>query len=191
MKEILVSLDFDGVLAQALKLKKFYAKKWYNISLKNSQTKKQAFNELNLKDNFDQFIDKIIDNHQEEYIIPKGCIETLTKLKKQGFKFIITTSRIHKRNIKAKEFIKNNFSNIITKIYNTKEQPKHNILKKIKPIIHLDDDLHKLIQIENSKILLVYYRQPENKHIDIPKNHSHIKEVKNWKEFYNLCMKLK
>jgi len=186
---LLISLDFDGVLAQGRKLKLKYAKEWYGINLQPHQTKKDGFNKLKLKEDYDQFITKIILEHNDEYEIPKDCVKILTKLKKEGFKFVITTPRINLYFAPAKKFIKTHFDKLIKKIYNTKDQPKDFIIKKIKPRIHIDDDLHKLEAIKNNPIDLIYYRQPENHHIDPKINNLH--QINNWNSFYKHCHHLK
>jgi len=42
----IVSLDFDGVLAQGLKVKIKYAKEWFGVNLALHQTKKENFEAL-------------------------------------------------------------------------------------------------------------------------------------------------
>ncbi len=48
-KNINIGLDFDGVLAHGINAKIRYAKKWFGVNLKYSQTKKSGFNNLALQ----------------------------------------------------------------------------------------------------------------------------------------------
>jgi len=191
----IISLDFDGVLAYALTLKLKYAKEWFGVNLTLSQTKKEGFNKLmeslGKNDiNYRKLMDKIVEEHSMEFEIPQNCIPVLKRLHNQGFRFVVITSRNDHDYPYAKSFIKTKFGNLIKYIHNTKDEPKEKFVKKLKPRIHLDDDLYKLQALINVPLHLVYYRLPDNQQINL-KNDNQLFEVDNWLDFESLCLYLK
>ncbi len=93
----IVSLDFDGVLAQGLKAKINYAKQWFGVDLGIDQTKESGFNELmkRLGKNitYRSLMDPLNEQHIMEYEVPDDCIETLMRLYSQKCRFVVITSR--------------------------------------------------------------------------------------------------
>ena len=76
-------------------------------------------------------------------------------------------------------------------IHNTRNEPKNKFVRKLKPHIHMDDGLKKLKELISEPISLLYYRQPENIHENLPIGTNRIKEINHWDEFYDFCHKLK
>ena len=77
-KDFVVSLDFDGMLAQGLELKVKYAKEWFDVGLMPSQAKSRMFNHLmsatgRTDINYRSLMDRINSDHIMEYSIPQGC----------------------------------------------------------------------------------------------------------------------
>lgn len=195
-RNIIVSLDFDGVLAHGLKVKIKYSKQWFGMNLKLSQTKKEGFealaNHMEKKNiNYRSLMDPLNEKHIMEYIVPDGCLCVLNKLHSEGFRFVIITSRNNHDYPYAKKFVKHKFGHLIKNIHNTKNQPKNQFVHRLKPRIHIDDGLKKLIELSNEPISLCYYRQPENIHKNLPLGTSRIHEIHNWKQFYEFCNNLK
>ena len=194
-KNTIVSLDFDSVLSHGINTKKKKKKKWFGMNLSLSQTKKKGFESLakqmNKKINYRSLMDPLNEKHIMEYEVPPHCISTLKKLHKEGFRFVIITSRNNHDYPYAVTFVKHNFGNIIKFIHNTRNQPKNEFVRKVRPRIHIDDDLKKLQELIPEPISLAYYRQPENEHENVPKGHTRIKEIHNWEEFYHFCHDIK
>ena len=195
-KNIIISLDFDGVLAHGLRIKKKYSYEWFGMNLSLSQTKKEGFealaHQLGKKDiNYRSLMDPLNEKHIMEYEIPPGCIHILKKLHSEGFRFVIITSRNDHDYPYAKQFVKHKFGHLIKYIHNTRNKPKNEFVRKLHPRVHIDDGLKKLIELTNEPIGLCYYRQPENSHINLPLGTSRIKEINRWEEFYNFCHELK
>jgi hypothetical protein len=195
-KNIIVSLDFDGVLAHGLRIKKFYAKKWFGMDLSLSQTKKSGFEDLakhlGKKDiNYRSLMDPLNERHIMEYEIPHNCISVLKKLYGEGFRFVIITSRNDHDYPYAVKFVKHTFGGLIKYVHNTREEPKNAFVRHLHPRIHLDDGLKKLKELVGEAISLFYYRQPENSHENLSFGTTRIKEIHRWDEFYGFCHELK
>lgn len=194
-KNIIISLDFDGVLAHGLRAKIKYAKEWFGMSLSLHQTKKQGFEELAKhlhKDiNYRSLMDRLNEEHIMEYEIPHGCMDVLKKLYHEGFRFVIITSRNDHDYPYAVKFVKHKFGGLIKYIHNTRNKPKDEFVRKLMPRVHMDDDLKKLVELSKEPLSLFYYRQPENNHTNLPLGTHRIKEVRSWDEFYTYCHELR
>lgn len=196
-QNIIVSLDFDGVIAHGLEVKLKYAKKWFGVNLSLEQTKEKGFNELmrrlGRKDiNYRSLMNPLNEKHIMEYKVPFGCRDALSKLFNEGFRFVVVTSRNDHDFPYAIKFIKYAFGDIIKYIHNTRNESKGGFIRKLKPRVHVDDDLKKLLQIEGFPVELLYYRQPENYHENVPVLHrSKIIEIKDWNQFYTFLHVLK
>lgn len=194
---IIVSLDFDGVVGHGLEVKKKYAKEWFGVDLKLHQTKKEGFEDL-MKSlgreeiNYRSLMDKVAEEHTNEYKIIPGTKLALNSLYDQGFRFIIITSRNDHDYPYAKKFVEEEYGKLIKNIYNTKNKPKTEFAEKLKPRIHMDDDIVKLTELEMQPVEKLFYRQPENEHMNFSDYSNYeIKEIKNWSEFYLHCLNLK
>ena len=180
---MLLSLDFDGVLAQGLHLKQKYAKKWFNLQLEPQDTKKIAFEKkaraAGLDISYRQLMDPLNELHIMKYQVDEACLPTLQKLKKEGYELVVTTSRNAHDLPYAKQFLKHHFGSLITEVYGGR--PKEDVMQDIQPLLHLDDDLHKLEPLK-AHTIPVYFRQPENAHTPTKE----IEEVRTWKEFYDV-----
>lgn len=165
-ENFVTSLDFDGVLAHGLELKRKYAKEWFGVDLELDQTKAPGFNELMKKlgmpHNYRSLMDPINEEHIMEYEIPKDCIPVLEKLHSEGFRFVVTTYRSEHDYPYAMQFVEAKFGRLVDGVYNSKTAHKGEIMEKIKPKLHVDDDLSKLVLLEGYPLERVYYRQPEN-----------------------------
>ena len=166
-QNIIVGLDFDGLLAQGVDAKIKYAKEWYGVNITPEHCKKDTFAELMQKIHrqdvkYSELMDRVTFEHTHKYKIPGGCIPTLQKLYSEGFRFVIITSRDMKEYPAAIKFIKQHFGGLIKYIHNTRNQPKDQFVNKIRPRIYMDDDLSKLNQIAHCAVELFWYRQPEN-----------------------------
>jgi len=186
----IISLDFDGVLAQGFHLKVKYAKKWFGLDLEADQTKEIGFNELvrkkGLNLNYDRDLTtKLNAEHILEFLIAPNLIETLTKMYGEGCRFVIVTSRSDRFLYAAKLFVENNFGGLIDYIHNTNRGSKNYLTTKLKARLHIDDDLKKIIQLVDTPLDLFYFRQIENKYQDIQSElKNRIYEFSDWREFY-------
>ena len=195
-KNIIISIDFDGVLAHGLNVKLKYAKKWFGVDLSLEQTKEAGFNALMQKlgkpHNYRDLMDPVNERHIMEYEIPKYCIPILKTLYSKEFRFVIITSRNEHDYPYAIAFVEKKFENLIKNIHNTRNEPKTKFVERLKPRIHVDDDIKKLKRLEDCLIELVYYRQPENFHQNLsPADRSRIHEAKNWEEVGVLTEQIK
>ncbi len=196
-KNLIVSLDFDGVIAHGLNVKLKYAKEWFGVDLELHQTKKDGFDKLmqkigKLDINYRSLMDPLNEDHIMEYEIPPHCKETLHNLHKEGFRFVVITSRNDHDFPYAKKFIRHKFEHIIKYLHNTRNKSKDHFVHKLKPRIHIDDDLKKLESIKHLPVHLIYYRQPENKHQNRSLfDNSRIFEINNWKQFYDIVIHIK
>lgn len=194
-KNIIVSLDFDGVLAHGLNAKLKYAKKWFGMNLSLSQTKKLGFealaHHLGKDVNYRSLMDPLNEEHIMEYEVPSGCVSVLKKLHSEGFRFVIITSRNDHDYPYAVKFVKHKFGHLIKYVHNTRNQPKSEFVRHLHPRVHVDDDLRKLVDLSGESLSLFYYRQPENSHVNLPIGTNRIKEVHNWGQFYDFCHELK
>jgi hypothetical protein len=192
----IVSLDFDGVLAHGLNLKLKYAKEWFGVDLNLNQTKEKGFNELMIKlgkpFNYRSLMDKLNEDHIMEFESPFDCKKALDNLFNKNFRFVIITSRNNHDYPYAVAYVEKNFGKLIEYIHNTKNEPKDKFAKRIKPRIHVDDDLSKLIQLLDCPVELIYFRQPENNGIEIPKNlKNRIWEVSSFSEIEAIAQYIK
>jgi len=195
-KEFIISLDFDGVVAESIDVKKKCAKKWFGVNLSSRNTKEKAFNEFMKKLGKDiiyrEFMDRINKGFVREYKIPNKCLPILTKLRNEGFKFVVISSRKSHEYYAVLEFVKKHLNKVVDGIFITETRPKGKIIRKLKARIHIDDDFKKLKQIVAYPVELVYYRQPENYHIDLPFSYrKRIYEAKNWEKIYQIIYYIK
>jgi hypothetical protein len=221
-KQFIISLDFDGVLAQSYHLKLKYIKEWFGIEPNDSQTKATGFNRLMKRlygageipkpyDYDEDFRKRLLEEHQMEFVIPPHCQEVLVKLFRQGFRFVIVTSRREYEYIPALRFVKKNyggvikkihrfkqfeeptqketyFGNIINRLYHVRGKPKDKAIKLLRARIHVDDGLSKLLQMLNTSAELAYFRQPENRGKNVSPMHRRIFEFRDWREFYRYAI---
>lgn len=171
----IVSLDFDGVLAHGYKVKMKYAKEWFGVELKLDQTKKEGFEALMKKSSknitYRNLMDPLNEQHIMEYEVPSKCAAVLAELYAQNFRFVVITSRNDHDYPYAVAFIKEKFGDLIKYIHNTRNEPKGMFVKRLKPRVHVDDDLNKLLELYDYPVELVYFRQPENIGQKIPTTH--------------------
>jgi len=162
----IISLDFDGVLAQGFDVKKKYAKKWFGVEITPDSSKKEGFNTLmktlSKNINYRDLMDPLNELHIMEYTLPQGCVEVLNRLFTQNCRFVVITSRNEHDYPYAVKFIKKNLDGLIKYIHNTKNEPKNRLIERIRPRVHVDDDLTKLEEIRQFPVELIYFRQIEN-----------------------------
>jgi len=144
-ENFIISLGFDGVLAHGLNLKRKYAKEWFEVDLELHQTKAPGFDALMKKlgktHNYRSLMDPLNEQHIMEYEIPKDCISVLTKLHAEGFGFVVTTFRSAHDYPYAVRFVEAKFGGLIDATYNSSSPNKGEIMERVKPRIHVDDDL--------------------------------------------------
>jgi predicted kinase len=193
---LVVSLDFDGVIGLGSDVKKRYAEKWYGAELLDHQIKERAFDELlsakGIK--YRDFMDRINEDHILEYKVAEGALEALELLHLQGFRFPIITSRNEHDVQYARHFVQERLKGIILPSYvlNTAGKPKEELIMKIHPRAHIDDDLSKLRDISTAPIELFYFRQPENFHQQVqPDDPSRIIETHSFDDLYHQMMTLR
>lgn len=193
MAEVFVtSLDFDGVLAHGLALKRKYAKEWFGVELELEQTKAPGFDALMKKlgkpYNYRSLMDPINEQHIMEYEIPKDCIPVLEKLRSEGFRFVVSTYRSAHDYPYAVQFVETKFGRLVDGIYNSNSPDKRETMEKVKPKLHVDDDLTKLALLEGCQVERAYYRQPENKGQET--NDKRILQVSSFEEIADVIRRL-
>ncbi len=170
----IVSFDFDGVLAYGLKAKLKYAKEWFGVDLALNQTKETGFDALMRKlgkeETYRSLMTPLNEEHIMEFEVPDNCENVLTELYNQNCRFVVITSRIDHDYPYALAFIKEKFGDLIQYVHNTRNESKGAFVSRLKPRIHVDDDLSKLLQLQEYPVELVYYRQPENEGVEIGAN---------------------
>jgi len=196
-KNIIISLDFDGVIGHGIEVKKKYAKEWFGVELELHQTKKEGFEDLmkslgKKETNYRSLMDRIAEEHTSEYKMLEGTRTVLKSLYRQGFRFDIITSRNNHDYPYAKQFVKEKLGYLIKNTHNTRNEPKDEFVKKIRPRIHMDDDITKLTELEMEATNKLYFRQPENKHINFSEfSNYNFKEINKWDEFHEYCIEMK
>ena len=209
-KEFIISLDFDGVLALGVEVKLKYAKIWYGVKPSLAQTKSSGFNALMKSigkpeiDYIRDFRNHLVNAHQMEFKVPPHSQQVLVELHRQGFRFVVITSRLDYEYVPALHFLKRNFGGIVKKVVNvkpggdkrtfhgriietlfhTRDEPKDKYVKRVGARIHVDDDLFKLKALLNTPAEAVYFRQPENQGKNVPITLRRVYEFRQWKEFY-------
>lgn len=189
----IISLDFDGVLAHGIELKQKYAREWYHVYLTLADTKRDDFNSLVKKRglkfvDYDKFMLAVNKVHMDEYKIQPHCLSSLKTLYHQGFRFVVITSRDDEIFPYAGQFLAKNFGGIIKYVHNTNNTPKDELALRLHVLAHMDDGLNKLVELKQTPLELLYYRQPENTHKNLPVGETRIKEIFNWQEFYNYLL---
>ncbi len=191
-ENFIASLDFDGVLAHGLNVKRKYAKEWFGVDLELDQTKEKGFDALMKKlgkpCNYRALMDPVNEQHIMEYEIPPDCIPVLTKLYGEGCRFVVITSRNDHDYPYAAQFIKTKFNGLIKYVHNTRSDQKGEFIGRLKPRIHVDDDLSKLVLLEGYPLKRVYYRQPENKGQET--NDKRIVQVSTFEEIADVVRRL-
>jgi hypothetical protein len=171
----IVSLDFDGVLAQGYKAKIKYAKEWFAVDLTLDQTKKEGFEALmkssGKNTSYRNLMDPLNEQHIMEYDVPTGCIKALSELYAKNCRFVIISSRNDHDYPYAVQFIKSKFGDMLNYIHNTRNEPKGLFVKRLKPRVHVDDDVSKLLELLEYPVELIYFRQPENEGQEVPLAH--------------------
>lgn len=171
----IVSLDFDGVLAHGLNVKRKYAKEWFDVDLSLDQTKEEGFNALMQrcgKDiNYRSLMDPVNEKHIMEYEVASDCVPVLKTLHDAGCRFVVVSSRNDHDYSYALQYIKDKFDGLIRHTHNTRNTPKDCFLERLRPRLHVDDDLSKLIAVQHLPVELVYYRQPENYGQEVPEEY--------------------
>ena len=109
-----VSIDFDGVLAHGISAKIKYAKKWFGVDLRFSETKKEGFESLMKKIGktvtYRDLMDRLNEEHIMEYLAPDNCVNVLSSLFREGYRFAVVTSRNEHDFPYAVKFITENLS---------------------------------------------------------------------------------
>lgn len=137
-------------------------------------------------------MDPLNEEHIMEYEVPGDCIPVLKKLYAMGFRFMIITSRNQHDYPYAVQFVAAKFLDLIEKIHNTRNEPKTKFVQRLKPRVHIDDDIKKLKQLEECPIELIYYRQPENVNQELSVgDKQRIHEAKNWSDVFILLEQIK
>jgi len=172
MKYFIVGLDFDGVLAHGLNVKKKYAKEWFGLELSLGQTKETGFNalvrSLGRDISYRSLMDRVIEEHSMEYEVPSDCIPVLKQLYDRHCRFFVITSRNQQEYSRAMEFVCERFSGLIKTVCHTNNQPKDVLIKRLNVEAYVDDDISKLLPLVGLPAELVYYRQPENVGQEVP-----------------------
>ncbi|RLE48067.1 hypothetical protein DRJ25_00800 [Candidatus Woesearchaeota archaeon] len=169
-KYFVISFDFDGVLALGYDVKVKYAKEWFGVDISPESSKKAGFEalmrSLGKQVSYRDLMDPINEEHIFEYKVPDGAIEVLGRLFEKNCRFVVVTSRNQHDFPYAQEFIREKFTGLIKYIHNTNDQPKADIIERLRPMAHVDDDVHKLEELRNLPVKRVYFRQVENKSVD-------------------------
>ncbi|MBU1199143.1 MAG: HAD family hydrolase [Nanoarchaeota archaeon] len=185
-KNIIVALDFDGCIAYGEKAKIHYANKLFGINPNRDQIVKATFPLGGKK--YRELMDHVATEGIMEYELAPDVHHVLRKLYSEGFRFAIVTSRLEYgsyRELSAcKKFCR--YHNLPIKyFYNTNDNPKEIICRKLHSRAIIDDTLFKLRDLMNSDMNLFFLRQRWNSHESVHLSEKNmIFEIGSWQEFY-------
>ena len=172
MKYFIVGLDFDGVLAHGLNVKKKYAKEWFGLELSLAETKAPGFNALmqekGLPHNYRSLMDPVNERHILEYEMPPDCLPVLNALHRKNCRFVVISDRSDHDAIYARKFLEARCAGLIRYFHHTRYTPKDELISRLRVRLHVDDDISKLLPLTGLPAELAYYRQPENVGQEIP-----------------------
>ena len=203
-----IALDFDGVITNPISLKKEYlTNKGYTISTQITTKKEiilemqnqKKISEQQANKEYDEMIMYLYVDNMKEIPLFKDAKETINELNGAGRNVYIVTSRYNtnqRYELKtALEYLKENEIKI-SGLINTNNKSKKDALKKIKPIIYVDDSLSKITEIyddsdclkiipelQNTKFYLFNSASNES---TLPNN---IKTIHNWKQIKDILYK--
>jgi hypothetical protein len=181
----IVALDFDGCIAYGEKAKIFYAKKFYDINVNNSQITRDTF-PLG-REKYEQLMAYVASHGIMEFELAPGVKDVIDMLHNENFRFVIITSR-HDTEERPELSACINFckshSLKIDYFHNTSENPKDFLCNKLHTRAIIDDTLKKLLELKNTDTELYFFSQSWNQHEKPSTNNAaNIHIVNNWVEF--------
>jgi uncharacterized HAD superfamily protein len=188
-----IGIDFDGVIVDTAGLKTKLAKEAFGIELSLENASRANILKLGIDAKaYDKTFRRII-MLNESHEIPlvesaKGTIDRIYEENPDDKVYVITSRSDfevpYQRNIMKNKQIKYH------RIINTSDSPKNDVCLENKIRAYMDDDLHKLEEINNGYTELFLLTRPYNANIQI--QNSNIERVKNWIEFYEKikCLRL-
>ncbi|MCF7871790.1 HAD family hydrolase [Candidatus Woesearchaeota archaeon] len=203
-----IALDFDGVITNPFSLKKEYlTNKGYSIS-KKTITKKDIISEMQnqkklseqqANKEYDEMIVSLYIEKMNEIPLFEYVKETINEMNSNGHNIYIVTSRyddVQRPEIKAAlEYLKENEIKIEALI-NTNNKSKKDVLKKIKPLIYVDDSLSKITELYEDSACSKIIPELKNTRFYLFNIHSNestlpnnIKTVHNWKQIRDILYK--
>lgn len=185
-ENIIVALDFDGVIAFGEPAKIKYVKILHSLDVNENQITKDTY-PLGPK-KYRELMDQVGSKYIMDFALAPKCKEVLDTLYIQGFRFVIVTSRFDFEFEACKDFCK--FHKLPIKYFhNTNESSKDYLCNKLHVRAMIDDTLSKLTELKTSPFLRFYYNAPWNAHIrTVDKDFIN---VKSWKEFYDWLIYVK
>ena len=176
---MLIGLDFDGVIADAIFLKQKYAKKLYGIELKAEECKRKSATLKGITDEMYNDLGKYIYSTKAGLEAPEipDAIKYIKELQKEH-EIRIVTSRLNDGLVIINEWLEKR--GLFLNIVNTNQKPKIKYVENMD--FFLDDDVKKLYEIaEKVKFPCL---------LDMPYNQESIEDSKiarvTWKVFYEL-----
>lgn len=145
----LITIDFDGVVTSPHRMKS-KALKLLGYIVPPEHTDRKF-----ISDNYDIPIDvyeeatfKVNCINLNDVPLETGALSAINEIKKLGFDIIIVTSRRDNEIKYVYDYLRLKGLDDI-KVLNTNRKPKLVILKRLKPLLHLDDSLYKLMELED------------------------------------------
>lgn len=145
----IISIDFDGVITNPHRMKS-NALKLLGYIIPPEHTDRKY-----ISDNYDFPIDVYEDaifkvNCLQLNNVPleRGALSAINEIKNLGFDIIIVTSRRDNEIKYIYDYLRLKGLEDI-KVLNTNREPKFVILNRVKPLLHIDDSLYKLMELKD------------------------------------------
>ena len=183
MKQYSIGLDFDGVIADNIKLKREFVKKLHNIDLEPHECiRRVAVTKGLTSEQYDHVLDVIYETEMALGVeeIPSS-LETIRKLSRQGHMFKVITSRLNQGTKFAGEWLNNR--ELYIPVIGTNQKPKSEYCKGLD--IFIDDDYGKLEDLVDVVPHLFLLDKPYNK---VVKLSNRIKRLRDWNIFYDTIL---
>lgn len=180
MKQYSIGLDFDGVIADNIKIKRAYAKEIYNVNLEPNECRRAiAITRGLTNEDYNHILNVIYETEMALGVeeIP-FALETIRKLSKQGHMFKVITSRLNQGTKFAEEWL--NKREVYIPVVGTNQKPKTEYCKNLD--IFIDDDYPKLEELVGVVPHLFLLDKPYNNDIRIMNS---IKRLRDWNIFYD------
>ncbi len=167
-----ISVDFDGVIADASAFKVKLAKKKFDLTLRPEQTTGAFMRRLISNEEYDEFRREVNGIYTLQTKIVPGCKKALGLLMIEGHKIIILTARFAHEQGFAKKFLEvNNIPyNHFLFVAEGKKRTKKEVINKLKIGAMIDDYYDNLTNLSGSGIGIYLFDQPWNRKNKIDKS---------------------
>ncbi len=191
MKKVKIGIDFDGVIADAAKLKSYVAEKefgrkiyWANFKREIVVGRRWLTNEQ-----YDKVSQYAYGRWRYGQLLEpvRGARFYLAALFREGHEILIVTSRLGRNFAVADRWLQENGFNFVPRIGIGYGKSKAGILQAFGADVYIDDDIDKLLELVGIVPHLFLFAWPWSEKEKLP---SEIKRLENswrvnpWKQFY-------